>query len=105
LDQNERFCQWYVEVAWQRLAEQDKTPELRRHWSRFGNLETPTYNKVLVQDGFDDWRGIQQVHLRLDSLARELKRAGTFLIKGHFDELFFQIDSLPKRMKMINRRW
>jgi hypothetical protein len=104
-DQNERFCQWYVEVAWQRLSEYDQTPELARHWSRFGNLETPTYKKVLVADAFDDWRGIQQVHLRLESIARELKRFGTFLFKGQTEEILILFDSLPMRARAINRLW
>jgi hypothetical protein len=105
LDQSGRFCRWYVEVAWQRLAEVDKTPELARHWARFGNITAPANKKVPVPDAFDDWRGIQQVHLRPGSIAQELKRIGSVLIRGQMNQVFTLLDSLPKRTNLVNRRW
>ena len=94
-----------MEVAWQRLPDKQKTSELARHWSRFGNLEQPKHKLIPVRNSYDDWRGIQQVHLRPDDLVREMGLAGNHLIRGHFDELFLWLDSLPKRFKLINRRW
>ena len=73
LNQNERFCQWYVEVAWQRLSETQRLPELERHWSRFGNLSRQKYKQILVPDIYDDWQGVGEINLRLSEWQWKLK--------------------------------
>jgi hypothetical protein len=105
LEQNQRFCQWYVEVAWQRLPQRLKTPQLQRHWKRFGNLEKPMYKKILIPDAYDDWRGIGQVHLRRDDLVREWTVARKHLSQANFGELYIWLGNLSKRTSLINRRW
>jgi hypothetical protein len=64
LDRDKRFCKWFVEVAWQRLSPTQRTSKLQKHWSQFGNLERPTYKMVPVDDTWDDWRGIGEIHAR-----------------------------------------
>jgi len=61
LDQNERFARWYVEVAWQRLRQEEKTTRLAGHWSRYGNLNNPTFKSIPITDIYDDWLGINQI--------------------------------------------
>ena len=73
LNQNERFCQWYVEVAWQRLSETERFSELERHWSRFGNLARGKHKKILVPDDYDDWRGVGEINSRLSDWRWKLK--------------------------------
>ena len=73
LNQNKRFCQWYVEVAWQRLSETQRYPELEQHWSRFGNLVRQKHKKILVPDGYDDWQGIGEINSRSSDWRGKLK--------------------------------
>jgi hypothetical protein len=55
LEQNRRFCEWYVEVAWQRLPEKEQTEQLKKHWCRFGDLENPKHSCRPIPDKTDDW--------------------------------------------------
>jgi hypothetical protein len=106
-DINRQFCEWYVEVAWQRLSEDMKTEGLRRHWARFsGALDKPRYKSVAVSDDWDDWRGIRQMYLtRPGDVIRELSNLGGYLIRGRFGELGDSLDSLPKRASVLNKKW
>ena len=106
-DMNRRFCEWYVEVAWQRLSEDMKTEGLRRHWARFcGDLDKPRYKRVAVWDDWDDWRGIRQMYLtRPGDVIRELSNLGGYLITGRFAELGESLDSLPIRASVLNKKW
>lgn len=103
---NHRFCQWYVEIAWQRLLPEMKTERLKRHWARFGDLDTPRYRKVDVEDGWDDWRGVRQVNLtRPSDVGRELGDLGGYLVRGQFGELGRMLNNLPKRVSLRNQTW
>ena len=102
LDQHQRFCQWYIEVAWQRLPEHLKSSHLAQCWNKFGNLDNPTYKRVSVPDFFDDWRGIQQIPLRPGALGKELGDMGMQLLRGQFRELS---PCFLKRLKVLNANW
>ena len=96
LDQNERFAKWYVEVAWQRLREEEKTTRLAGHWSRYGNLYSPTYKSYPIANFYDDWLGIDQV--TLTNLGHQYKR-----IRG--DGFSQWSKGLWSRIRFINRSW
>jgi len=55
------FAKWYVEVAWQRLADRDKTDALEKHWSEYGDLKQPEYLRRPISDKYDDWLGISHL--------------------------------------------
>lgn len=77
LDQNERFAKWYVEVAWQRLREEERTSSLVGHWSRYGNLNNPMYKCIPIANFYDDWLGIDQFTLsNIRQQYAKLKRKG-----------------------------
>jgi hypothetical protein len=83
-----------------------KTERLKRHWARFGDLDTPRYRKVDVADGWDDWRGVRQVNLtRPSDVGRELGDLGGYLVRGQFGELGRMLDNLPKRVSLRNQTW
>jgi hypothetical protein len=96
LDQNERFAKWYVEVAWQRLGEGEKTTRLAGHWSRYGNLNNPTYKSIPVADFYDDWLGIDQVTIsNIRQQYVEIRRKGfNAWSRG-----------LWSRIRFVNRSW
>ena len=106
LELHQRFCEWYVEVAWQRLPQQLKTAGLMRHWGRFGTLETPRNKVVGVRDSWDDWRGFEQIHVtRLGDLLREtILRVGDILSGqlGGFENSFW---TLGHRTRILDRKW
>ena len=105
-EQNRRFCEWYVEVAWQRLCEEMKTEQLRQHWSRFGILEKPKIERIDVHDGWDDWRGVRSVYLtRSTSMFMGLAHVVESLLGGQFGDARSALGSLPRRTSIVSRRW
>jgi hypothetical protein len=104
LQQNIQFCEWYVEVAWQRLSDDLKSSKLGQHWSRFGNLETPKYQRILVDNAYDDWRGISQVYLTPFKFLGGIKRLLSER-SGNPMGLRAQMETLPYRVKFRNARW
>ena len=87
-----------MEVAWQRLSEEQKVPELAHHWSRFGNIETPKHKKILVADDFDVWRGgLEDVHLRLGDWRSEIQEN---LFSSDLKLRRIAYYSLPYRVKL-----
>jgi hypothetical protein len=63
------------------------------------------FKKILIPDAYDDWRGIRQVHLRRDDLAREWTVARKHLSQANFGELYVWLGNLSKRTSLLNRRW
>lgn len=105
-EQNQRFCQWYVEVAWQRLSEEMKTDGLRQHWSRFGNLEKPRFEKIALHDRWDGWKGLRPVYLtRPGSMLMELSDIAGCLLRGQLGEVRKRLGSLPRRANLVSRQW
>jgi hypothetical protein len=96
LDGSKRFAKWYVEIAWQRLREEERTTRLAGHWSRYGNLTNPTYKSIRIADFYDDWLGVDQV--TFSSIWQqyfEIRRKGfNKWSKG-----------LWGRMRFVNRSW
>ena len=72
LVQHEQFVNWYVEVAWQRLQDHDKTETLKQHWSEYGNLDNPKSQCIPVSDNYDDWLGIGPWGLGMRASPREM---------------------------------
>src|SRR5579859_2062067 len=105
-EQNQRFCEWYVEVAWQRLPEEMRTEELRRHWSRFGDLDNPRFGKIAISDSWDGWRGLRLVYpTRPGSILMELSDISGCLLRGQFGEVRKILASLPRRASFMNKYW
>jgi len=99
LNRDKRFCQWFVEVAWQRLPHAHRTPKLEKHWSQFGDLTSPKHEIIHIDDMWDDWRGIGEIYFRrrgdLRDEAREIRRWMRLLARPEFVQ---RMQSLRRRM-------
>jgi hypothetical protein len=106
LELHKRFCEWYVEVAWQRLPQQMKAQGLKRHWGRFADLERPRNKVVEVRDSWDDWRGVQQIHVtRLGDVLREMVLMGGEFVRGQWGQVGESLRTLSKRTRIRDRKW
>lgn len=105
LSQNKQFCQWYVEVAWQRLSPDQKSLQLARLWSAFGNLDNPKYPRLLVPDDYDDWRGIGQICLLPRHIKTQISTLAKFVRTLNGKEMFYWLESIPSRLRLLNRWW
>jgi hypothetical protein len=94
-----------VEVTWQRLPERYKSRALARHWSRFGNLQSPEYKKILTPDFYDDWRGIKQIPFRGRDLLVRFAGGVKQLVTGRFKEVNSSMNNLPRRLVLVNKKW
>jgi hypothetical protein len=94
LAQHEQFVNWYVEVAWQRLQDHDKTETLKRHWSEYGNLDNPKSHCIPVSDNYDDWVGIGPCGIRAS--VREMIKCKSLELWGR---------SAWSRLRLRNETW
>ena len=94
-----------MEVAWQRLEDKQRSNELRRHWSRYGNLESPQFEKTPVQDDFDDYLGIHVVQLRFRNIWNEISRAAGYSVRFDGRRLGDWLDSIPRRWRFSKDKW
>jgi hypothetical protein len=106
LDRDRRFCKWFVEVAWQRLSDAQRTPKLAKHWSRFGDLTSPKHEVIPVDDKWDDWRGIGEIYFpRWTDLRQEASEIKIYLRLLARPELFQRVRSLKRRTVFRSEIW